>query len=69
MKHNINISIDVYDEHLIKSVRHERVSSNDELELLSKFILIYFRIITDIRADEAFAAKINGRSNDDDIPF
>lgn len=68
MKHNIDISIDVHDENRIKSIRHEKVSGNDELQLLQNFILMFHRIINDIKAQEAFDEKWS-KVADDDIPF
>lgn len=68
MRHNIDITIDVHDSYRVKSVRHERISGNDEFQLLQNFILMFNKVIQDIREQEKLEDKVE-ELKDDDIPF
>ncbi len=69
MKHNIDIVINVSDKDRVASIPelYERISGKDELEVITKFVMAYVRIIREIHkreVDEILAERVN-----DDIPF
>ena len=67
MKHHIDIVINVSDEHRIKSIPelYERISGNDELQVMTKFAMAFVRIVREIHEREVKELT----RVDDDIPF
>lgn len=69
MKHNIDIVINVSDKDRVKSIPelYERISGNNELEVITRFVMAYTRIIREIHQREI--AELKAQGVNDDIPF
>lgn len=69
MNHNIDIVINVSDKDRIKSIPelYERITGKDELEVMTKFVMAFTRIIREIHEREV--KELKNKEIDDDIPF
>ena len=67
MKYNIDVVINVSDENRIKSIPelYERVSGNDEVQVITRFVMAFTRIVREIHEREMAETK----GVNDDIPF
>lgn len=67
-RHNIDIVINVSEKYEIKSIPelYERISGDNELEVITKFMMAYVRITREIHMREIDELQ---KKVDDDIPF